>query len=178
MLFQTCISLYDRTQMIVFVHTLCKCGSTFSKGALLFFLDTNVNTLGTICTFKVLIWTFQVQMWTCWRVNDSFCPKQHWTPLTFCCIELMTTLQYMFHRRKKVIKVWNDIRLSKWWQNFNIHINFPFKGSLKGLCFYNEKNLAIFEQLSVCRMWFSRGSIGRSFDRHWACQMDKCNMRC
>ncbi len=33
----------------------------------------------------------------------------------------------MFHRRKKVIQVWNYMKVSKWWQNFHFCVNYLFK---------------------------------------------------
>ncbi len=34
----------------------------------------------------------------------------------------------MFNIRKKLIQVWNDTRVSKWWQKFYFWVNYPFKG--------------------------------------------------
>jgi len=31
----------------------------------------------------------------------------------------------VFHRRKKVIQDWIDMRVSKWWQNFNFGVKYP-----------------------------------------------------
>ncbi len=33
---------------------------------------------------------------------------------------------FVFNIRKKLIKVWNDMRVSKWWQNFHFWVNYPF----------------------------------------------------
>jgi len=35
-----------------------------------------------------------------------------------------------FDRRKKLIKVWNNMRVSKWWQDFQFCVNCPFKAAL------------------------------------------------
>lgn len=33
----------------------------------------------------------------------------------------------MFHKRKKVLHILNEMRVSKWGQNFNFGMNYPFK---------------------------------------------------
>lgn len=37
-------------------------------------------------------------------------------------------------------------------------MNYPVTGSLKGLCFYSKKDLAIFEQLSLVGCGFPEGA--------------------
>lgn len=56
---------------------------------------------------------------------------QHWTPLTFnewTKNGLINCLKYIFvfYRRKSVIQVRSDIRVSKWWQNFHFWMIYPF----------------------------------------------------
>ncbi len=38
------------------------------------------------------------------------------------------TSSFVFGRTKKFIQVWNYLRVSKWWQNFQFWVNYPFKG--------------------------------------------------
>ncbi len=37
---------------------------------------------------------------------------------------------FVFHRRKKGMQIWNDMRVSKWWQNFNFRWTIPLNWSL------------------------------------------------
>ncbi len=32
-----------------------------------------------------------------------------------------------FNRRKQLVQVWNNLRVSKWWQNYNFCVNYAFK---------------------------------------------------
>ncbi len=51
-----------------------------------------------------------------------FCPYNghQWLPTFFKMSSLI------FGRTKKVIQIWNYIRVSKWWQNFYFGVNYPF----------------------------------------------------
>ncbi len=61
----------------------------------------------------------------CW-LPYYFCPH-HWSQQhTFCKISY-----FMFNRRKKIIQVWNNLRVSKWWQNFHFWVNYLFKMNSK-----------------------------------------------
>ncbi len=33
---------------------------------------------------------------------------------------------FVLNIRKKLIKVWNNLRVSEWWQNFHFWVNYPF----------------------------------------------------
>ncbi len=48
-------------------------------------------------------------------------PKhQHWSPAFF------KISYFVFHRRRKCIQVWNNMRANKGWQNLNFSVNYPF----------------------------------------------------
>jgi len=36
---------------------------------------------------------------------------------------------FVFSKRKKLIQVWNNLRVSKWWQNFHFWVEYPFKSA-------------------------------------------------
>ncbi len=36
-------------------------------------------------------------------------------------------MAFVLNRRNKLIQVWNNLRVSKWWQNVNFCMNYPFK---------------------------------------------------
>ncbi len=36
---------------------------------------------------------------------------------------------FVFNIRRKVIQVWNDMRVSRWWRNFHFWVNYSFKHS-------------------------------------------------
>ncbi len=55
--------------------------------------------------------------------GSQWCPKTAWLQ-TFFKIS-----SFVFGRTKKFIQVWNYLRVSKWWQNFNFWVNYPFKES-------------------------------------------------
>jgi len=57
------------------------------------------------------------------------------TPLTFILWTKTTETffnisSFVLHRRKKVIEVWNDMRVSKWWQNCNFWVIYPFNSAI------------------------------------------------
>jgi len=38
---------------------------------------------------------------------------------------------FVFNRRKKFIRFWNNLKVSKLWQNFHVWVNYPFKAKTK-----------------------------------------------
>ncbi len=50
----------------------------------------------------------------------------------------------VFKRRKKLVHVWNNMRLSKWWQHLNFWVDNPFKFWTQGdsgwVCYRVKKN--------------------------------------
>ncbi len=53
--------------------------------------------------------------------GSQWCPKTAWLQ-TFFRIS-----SFVFNRTKKFIQVWNYLSVSKWWQNFHLWVNYPFK---------------------------------------------------
>ncbi len=53
--------------------------------------------------------------------GSQWCPKTAWLQTFF------KITSFVFSRTKKFIQVWNYLRVSKWWQNFNFWVNYPFK---------------------------------------------------
>ncbi len=53
--------------------------------------------------------------------GSQWCPKTTWLQ-TFFKISF-----FVFGRTKKLIQVWNYLRMRKWWQNFHFWVNYPFK---------------------------------------------------
>jgi len=51
----------------------------------------------------------------------SMAPVSVWLP-TFFTISLCSA-------EEKFIQVWNNLRVSKWWQNFHFKVNYPFKAA-------------------------------------------------
>ncbi len=48
----------------------------------------------------------------------SLVTKLVWLPtLFFFCLPTFFIISFMFHKRKQVIQVWNDMRVSTWWHN-------------------------------------------------------------
>jgi len=45
----------------------------------------------------------------------------------------------LFGRRKKLIQDWNNLRMSKWRQNFHFCVTYPFKKKLNTLKLYWER---------------------------------------
>ncbi len=56
-----------------------------------------------------------------------------WCPRTALFPTFFRISSFVFSRTKKFIKVWNYLRMSKWWQNFHFWVNYPFK-SLGYIC--------------------------------------------
>jgi len=52
----------------------------------------------------------------------QWCPTNVWLPIFF-----RISSSFVFSRRNKFIQVWNNLRVRKWWQNFNFGVNYPFK---------------------------------------------------
>ncbi len=53
--------------------------------------------------------------------GSQWCPKTAWLQTFFKISSVV------FSRTKKFIQVWNYLRVSKWWQNFDFWVNYPFK---------------------------------------------------
>ncbi len=47
--------------------------------------------------------------------------------------KLFKISSFVFNIKKRLIQVWNDMRVSKWWQNFHFWVNYSFKVSLSTL---------------------------------------------
>ncbi len=45
----------------------------------------------------------------------------------FGSIKIFIISSFVFNIRKKLIQVWNDMRVSKWWQHFHFWVNYSFK---------------------------------------------------
>ncbi len=52
-----------------------------------------------------------------------------WCPRTALFPTFFRISSFVFSRLKKCIQVWNYLRVRKWWQNFNLWVNYPFKVS-------------------------------------------------
>ncbi len=52
--------------------------------------------------------------------GSQWCPKTAWLQ-TFFKIS-----SFVFSRTNKFIQAWNYLRVSKWWQNFHLWVNYPF----------------------------------------------------
>ncbi len=51
---------------------------------------------------------------------------------------------FVFGRTKTFIQVRNDLRVSKWWQNFNLWVNYPFKWC-HAVSVFHETRTEVFE---------------------------------
>ncbi len=61
-----------------------------------------------------------------WLILKYICGKYHFG--NFGCVDFQwKDRKFVFQRLTKVLCVWNDMRLSKWWQNFHFGVNCPFK---------------------------------------------------
>ncbi len=82
---------------------------------------------------------------------------------------LVTTF---FHRREKVIQVWNVMRVSKWWRSVHFWVDYPFK------CFksHSASLFPHFLFLSLLRGNKKKGiksSIGRLFGKKEKSRLDQ-----
>ncbi len=57
--------------------------------------------------------------------GSQWCPKTAWLQIFF------KISSFVFSRTKKFIQVWNDLRVSKWWQKLHFWVNYPFKSCFK-----------------------------------------------
>jgi len=48
-----------------------------------------------------------------------------WCPSTVWFQSFFKIYSFVFSRRKKLIQVCNNLRVSKWWQNFNFWVEYP-----------------------------------------------------
>ncbi len=63
-------------------------------------------------------------------VNDvDFHKESQWLPATVLLPTFFKISSFVFFRRKKLIQVWNNLKVTKWWQNFHFWVNYPFKAS-------------------------------------------------
>ncbi len=61
------------------------------------------------------------------------CYGSLWEPSTVWLPLFLKISSFVFNRIKKLIQVWNNLRVSKWWQNFNFWWTIP----LNSHCLYN-----------------------------------------
>ncbi len=59
---------------------------------------------------------------------------------------------FMFSRRKQVIHVWNNMRVSEWWQN----VNYPFNVVLRG-----KQVITFWLKITKTKIWFIWNNV------HW-----------
>ncbi len=102
---------------------------------------------------SVFCWTQRKIFWRMWEseqfwgtidfhsiffsyYGSQWCPKTAWLQSFF------KISSFVFGRTKTFIKVWNYLRVSKWWQNFHFWVNYPFKSHLFKL--YTKK---------LCNFW-------------------------
>ena len=50
-----------------------------------------------------------------------------WLQLTVWLLTFFKISIFLCSRRKKFIQFWNNLRVSKWWQNFHFEVNYFFK---------------------------------------------------
>ncbi len=53
-----------------------------------------------------------------------------WCPRTALFPTFFRISSFVFSRTKKLIQVWNYLRVSKWWQNFHFWVNYPFNNKV------------------------------------------------
>jgi len=80
--------------------------------------------------------------------------KQNWIPLSFCGLKNTETKYNLLCSQKKVLQVWNDMGVSKWWQNLTILLKKPnFEENIPELagnaCFKNCPGGKLGLQISV-----------------------------
>lgn len=73
----------------------------------------------------VLLWWFCILFWGLEAPVSITETAQKTAASTF-----FKRSHFVFHSRKTVIQVWNDIKVNKWWQNFNFCPNNSFKSTL------------------------------------------------
>ncbi len=62
----------------------------------------------------------------------------------FGSLKFFRISHFVFNIRNKLLQVWNDTRVSKWWQNFNFWVNYTFNQTVLCVIVYcKEKNLAV-----------------------------------
>ncbi len=62
---------------------------------------------------------------SCWSPLTS--NGSHLGPTTVLLPAFFKISSFMFNIRKKSVQDWNDMRVSKWWQNVHFWVNYPFK---------------------------------------------------
>ncbi len=84
----------------------------------IYFLSCFFQICSFVCrTKKKIFWSG-----FCLYNESHWGPKHNWTPLTF--------IWWTKKERKKVIQVWNDLRVSKFRQHLHFWVNYAFKGAI------------------------------------------------
>ncbi len=63
-----------------------------------------------------------------WPVMNLLKMVHTMTVIVKKCKTFFQISSFVFHRRKKGMQIWNDMRVSKWWQNFNFRWTIPLTG--------------------------------------------------
>lgn len=64
------------------------------------------------------------------NLEERWVLKQHRIPFNFIMdtkTKAFFKRSFLFHRRKKVLQVWKQMMVSKWWPNFHCGVNYTFK---------------------------------------------------
>ncbi len=68
---------------------------------------------------------------SCWSPLTEKCNGSQWGPSTFWLPAFFKISSFIFNIRKKLIQVWNDMRVSKWWQNLIFAWTIPLINAIK-----------------------------------------------
>ncbi len=92
-----------------------------------------------------------------------------WAPMLFGSQCSSKKSPFAFHRRKKVIQVRNNMRVSKWWHYFHFWLDCPFKHSIK-VHRYVPNSILMHYSITFCSI------IVRVVCSHWKCTLNTLMM--
>ncbi len=98
-------------------------------------------------------WTQRKIFWRMWETEQFWgtidfhsiifsCYGSQWCPKTAWLQTFFKICSFVFSRTKKFIQVWNNLRVSKWWQNFHFWVYCLFKKHAKQ-CFLIIQKLTV-----------------------------------
>ncbi len=72
-----------------------------------------------------------------------------WLLSTFWLPTFFKISSFVFNWRKKLIQVWLNSRVSKWWQKYHFWVNYPFKTSLRWFDYLSWQGLIVLVEFWV-----------------------------
>jgi len=84
----------------------------------------------TCGTQKKIFWRIWVTKKLMGRIDFHSMDENNVGPINCLVTHILKNIYFVFSRRKKVLQVWNNLKVSKWWLSLNVKVNVKQMGFL------------------------------------------------